>query len=87
MQELTKGSVAPIAFQIGYDDVYHYTTVWQENPSDAVIWADALGAKYEGVGKPFGRKECDALLAHCMVRYPILSQHSSHNDRTPSGDH
>ena len=38
-----------------------------ENPPDTELWVEALEAKYEGKGKPYGRQEFDALLGHCMV--------------------
>lgn len=31
------------------------------------MWLQALRAKYDGVGKPFGRVEFDQLLGHCQV--------------------
>ena len=37
-----------------------------ENPPDALMWHDALVAKYDGVGQ-FGRKEWDQLLGDCQV--------------------
>jgi hypothetical protein len=32
----------------------------------------ALRAKFDGKGKPWGRKEFDQLLGHCQVRYHII---------------
>ncbi len=54
-------------FDLGYDDVYHYTSLISENPRDASLWVGAMKAKYYGIGKPYGKDEWDALLGHCMV--------------------
>lgn len=32
------------------------------------MWLEALKAKYDGCGKPYGRAEFDKLLGHCQVR-------------------
>ena len=58
-------------FDLGYEDVYHYTSLISENPRDASLWVEAMKAKYYGIGKPYGRDEWDALLGHCMVS-PVL---------------
>lgn len=47
--------------------MYHYATIISENLRDAELWEEALKAKYEDQGKPYGRKEWDALLGHCMA--------------------
>ena len=39
-----------------------------ENPRDCELWYEALRAKYDGVGKPFGREDFDQLLGNCQVR-------------------
>jgi hypothetical protein len=31
------------------------------------MWLDAMRAKFEGEGKPFGKAEFDQLLGHCQV--------------------
>lgn len=31
------------------------------------MWLEALRAKYDGVGKPYGREEFDKLLGHCQA--------------------
>ena len=51
---------------LGYDDVYHGTDVYS-NIQDCDMWIDALGAKYFGRGKAFGRAEFDKLLGHCAA--------------------
>jgi len=52
---------------LGISDVYHMVTVVEENPSDVLMWVEAIDAKYKGVGKPYGKEEFDKLLGHCMV--------------------
>ncbi|KAI9858733.1 MAG: hypothetical protein M1830_006329 [Pleopsidium flavum] len=52
--------------QLGYEDTYHMQCVL-ENPLDAVMWSEALDAKYFGKGKPFEREEWDMLLGHCQA--------------------
>ncbi|OIW25318.1 hypothetical protein CONLIGDRAFT_673427 [Coniochaeta ligniaria NRRL 30616] len=53
--------------QLGYVDTYHMMSCSIENPPDALLWMDALRAKYDGVGKPFTRKEWDMLLGECQA--------------------
>lgn len=38
-----------------------------ENPRDCEMWLEALQAKYDGKGKPFGREQFDQLLGHCQA--------------------
>jgi hypothetical protein len=57
-------------FELGYFDVYHYSAMW-ENPKDTELWVEAYQAKFEGKGRPYGRKEWDALLGHCQVGSPL----------------
>jgi Sulfotransferase domain len=59
-------------FDLGYSDVYHYSHIY-ENPKDAELWLEAFQAKYQGKGKPYGRREWDALLGHWMVRWSRTS--------------
>ncbi|KAH9897114.1 P-loop containing nucleoside triphosphate hydrolase protein [Xylariomycetidae sp. FL2044] len=47
---------------LGYVDTYHMMNCSIENPPDALLWMDALRAKYDGVGKPFTRADWDKLL-------------------------
>ncbi|KAI1422739.1 P-loop containing nucleoside triphosphate hydrolase protein [Xylaria sp. FL1777] len=47
--------------QLGYVDTYHMMNCSIENPPDALLWMDALRAKYDGVGE-FTRKDWDKLL-------------------------
>ncbi|KNG82130.1 NAD dependent epimerase/dehydratase, partial [Aspergillus nomiae NRRL 13137] len=46
---------------LGYANPYHGFSCL-ENPADCGIWHLALSAKYNGVGKPFGRKEFEKVL-------------------------
>ena len=55
--------------QLGYVDTYHGFSTAFENPKDSEMWLDAMHAKYDGRGKPFGRAEFDRLLGHCQVYY------------------
>lgn len=38
-----------------------------DNPPDALLWMDALRAKYDGVGEPFTRRDWDKLLGNCQA--------------------
>jgi hypothetical protein len=60
-------SLRQALLDLGYNDVYHFASVLQENPRDAEMWIDATQAKFHGKGKPFGRHEFDQLLGHCMA--------------------
>jgi hypothetical protein len=60
-------SLREALFLLGYDDIYHQTTINVDLPADASTWIKALRAKFEGIGKPFGRHEFDKLLGHCMA--------------------
>jgi Sulfotransferase domain len=53
--------------RLGYVNTYHMMRASAENPSDCLMWHDALLAKYDGIGQ-FGRKEWDQLLGDCQVR-------------------
>jgi hypothetical protein len=59
--------------QLGYRDTYHGFSPAFENPQDSEMWLDAMRAKYDGRGKPFGRAEFDRLLGHCQVRVYLSS--------------
>ena len=48
---------------LGYPNPYHFSSVYG-NVSDCDMWVDALRAKYDGIGTPFGRTEFDQLLGH-----------------------
>lgn len=52
---------------LGYVDTYHMMSCSIENPPDALLWHDALRAKYDGVGKPFKREDWDKLLGNCQA--------------------
>ncbi|KAJ7062577.1 P-loop containing nucleoside triphosphate hydrolase protein [Mycena amicta] len=49
---------------LGYHEVYHMMNVLA-NPPDADLWREALEARVEGKGMPYGREEWDQLLGHC----------------------
>ncbi|KAH8657969.1 putative NAD dependent epimerase/dehydratase [Xylariales sp. PMI_506] len=53
--------------QLGYVDTYHMMNASIENPPDALLWMDALKAKYDGVGRPFTRQDWDKLLGNCQA--------------------
>ncbi|KAL9111881.1 MAG: hypothetical protein Q9227_003731 [Pyrenula ochraceoflavens] len=56
---------------LGYSDVYHYASIFNENPLDAAMWVDAFRAKFEGETGKFeverSRKDWDKLLGHCAA--------------------
>ena len=52
---------------LGYVDTYHMMNCSVENPPDALMWMDALTAKYENKGRPFTRREFDQLLGHAQA--------------------
>jgi len=41
--------------------------MYGRNPPDVDMWIEAFQAKYENIGKKFGREEWDKLLGHCMA--------------------
>lgn len=53
--------------QLGYVDTYHMMNCSIENPPDALMWMDALTAKYDKKGKPFTREDWDQLLGHAQA--------------------
>ncbi|KAF4619068.1 hypothetical protein G7Y89_g14779 [Cudoniella acicularis] len=53
--------------QLGYIDTYHMMCASIENPPDALMWHEALRAKYEGIGMPYTRSDWDQLLGHCQA--------------------
>lgn len=53
--------------RLGYMDTYHMMSCSIENPPDALMWMDALAAKYDGVGEPFTREDWDQLLGNCQA--------------------
>jgi prolyl-tRNA editing enzyme YbaK/EbsC (Cys-tRNA(Pro) deacylase) len=52
---------------LGYSHAYHANDAIFVNPQDCELWLEALRAKFDGKGKPWGRKEFDQLLGHCQV--------------------
>ncbi|CAH0054343.1 unnamed protein product [Clonostachys solani] len=61
--------------QLGYVDTYHMMNCSIENPPDALMWMDALTAKYDGKGKPFTREDWDKLLgnAQAVCDWPAIA--------------
>ncbi|KYK54470.1 hypothetical protein DCS_06428 [Drechmeria coniospora] len=53
--------------QLGYVDTYHMMSCSIENPPDALMWMDALCAKYDGQGTPFTRADWDQLLGNAQA--------------------
>ncbi|KAH6717417.1 hypothetical protein BKA61DRAFT_322945 [Leptodontidium sp. MPI-SDFR-AT-0119] len=53
--------------ELGYVDTYHMMNCSIENPPDALMWMDALTAKYDGIGAPFTRADWDQLLGNCQA--------------------
>ncbi|KAH7312802.1 NAD dependent epimerase [Rhexocercosporidium sp. MPI-PUGE-AT-0058] len=53
--------------ELGYVDTYHMMNCSIENPPDALMWMDALTAKYDGIGAPFTRSDWDQLLGNCQA--------------------
>ncbi|KAM0463358.1 hypothetical protein ACHAO4_000071 [Trichoderma viride] len=53
--------------QLGYVDTYHMMNTSIENPPDALMWMDALCAKYDNKGKPFTREDWDQLLGNSQA--------------------
>ncbi|KAI2627174.1 P-loop containing nucleoside triphosphate hydrolase protein [Xylaria nigripes] len=52
--------------QLGFVDTYHMMNCSIENPPDALLWMDALRAKYDGIGE-FTRKDWDKLLGNSQA--------------------
>lgn len=61
--------------QLGYVDTYHMMNCSIENPPDALLWMDALCAKYDKQGQPFGRADWDRLLgrAQAVCDWPSIA--------------
>lgn len=53
-------------FDLGISDVYHFTSIVNENPPDAKLWVRALEWKLEDKGT-WTKGDWDALLGHCMA--------------------
>ncbi|KAJ7457736.1 hypothetical protein FB451DRAFT_948267, partial [Mycena latifolia] len=51
---------------LGYKHTYHMQDVLAD-PHEADFWTEAIDAKFEGMGTPFGRAEWDQLLGHCQA--------------------
>lgn len=60
-------SLREALFILGYDDVYHQTSLNVDYPADVPLWNKALRAKFEGQGDVFDRHKFDQLLGHCMA--------------------
>ncbi|KAI5462831.1 P-loop containing nucleoside triphosphate hydrolase protein [Mariannaea sp. PMI_226] len=61
--------------QLGYVDTYHMMNCSIENPPDALMWMEALEAKFEKKGKPFTREDWDQLLgnAQAVCDWPAIA--------------
>ncbi|UNI19314.1 hypothetical protein JDV02_005505 [Purpureocillium takamizusanense] len=61
--------------QLGYVDTYHMMNCSIENPPDALMWMDALCAKYDGQGVRFTRADWDQLLggAQAVCDWPAIA--------------
>ncbi|KAL7783771.1 P-loop containing nucleoside triphosphate hydrolase protein [Trichoderma afarasin] len=61
--------------QLGYVDTYHMMNTSIENPPDALMWMDALCAKYDKQGKPFTREDWDQLLgtSQAVCDWPAIA--------------
>lgn len=51
---------------LGINECYHGWQPLFENSRDNEMWMEALEAKYDGKGKPYGRAEFEKLLGHCQ---------------------
>lgn len=52
---------------LGYDKVYHMREVVAPGRDDRKSWIEAIEAKYEGKGQPYGRFEYDKFLGDYTV--------------------
>ncbi|KAK9364660.1 hypothetical protein V1509DRAFT_635685 [Lipomyces kononenkoae] len=59
-------SIRKALLYLGYHDVYHFSSLMDENPRDCEMWEQAFDAVYGGKGS-FGKEEWDQLLGHCMA--------------------
>ncbi|KAF7537002.1 hypothetical protein G7Z17_g12947 [Cylindrodendrum hubeiense] len=61
--------------KLGYVDTYHMMNCSIENPPDALMWMDALTAKYDKKGKPFTREDWDQLLggSQAVCDWPAIA--------------
>jgi hypothetical protein len=51
---------------LGINECYHGWQPIFDNPRDNEMWLEAIEAKFDGKGKPYGRAEFDKLLGHCQ---------------------
>ena len=59
-------SLKQALLDLGIGDVYHFSSVINDNPPDALLWARALEWKINGIGT-WTKSDWDALLGHCMA--------------------
>lgn len=64
---LTDAAMRAALKQLGLVDTYHMMNCSIENPPDALMWMDALTAKYDKEGKPFTREDWDQLLGNAQA--------------------
>lgn len=66
-------ALADALILLGYDKVYHMREVVAPGRDDRKSWIEAIEAKYEGKGQPYGRLEYDKVLADykvCSIVFP-----------------
>lgn len=51
---------------LGISPIYHGWQTIFDNPRDNQWWLQAIEAKFDGKGTPYGRQEFDKLLGHCQ---------------------
>lgn len=51
---------------LGINQLYHGWQTIFDNARDNKYWLEAIEAKFDGKGKPYGRAEFDRLLGHCQ---------------------
>ncbi|KAK5137473.1 hypothetical protein LTR08_008451 [Meristemomyces frigidus] len=51
---------------LGINECYHGWQALFNNPRDNEMWLEAIEAKFDGIGKTFGKAEFDKLLGHCQ---------------------
>lgn len=61
----TSNSSSTALFDLGYKDIYHFSSLLQENPLDQMMWIEAFEAQFHGRGSVFDRSDWDQLLGHC----------------------
>lgn len=71
-------ALADALMRLGYDKVYHMREVVAPGRDDRKSWIEAIEAKYEGKGQPYGRFEYERFLGDytvCLFYYSSFSTH------------